>query len=41
MTRDRLLLIPLLIWGLVMVAPDLLTVVKPLGSFGFSSTMTA
>ena len=35
MTRDRLLLIPLLIWGLVMVAPDLLTVVKPLGSFGF------
>ncbi len=35
MTRDRLLLIPLLIWGLVMVAPDLLAVVKPLGSFGF------
>jgi len=35
MTRDRLLLIPLLIWGLAMVAPDLLTVVKPLGSFGF------
>lgn len=34
MTRDRLLLIPLLIWGLAMVAPDLLTVVKPLGSFG-------
>ncbi len=35
MNRDRLLLIPLLIWGLAMVAPDLLTVVKPLGSFGF------
>jgi hypothetical protein len=35
MTRDRLWLIPLLIWGLVMVAPDLLTVVKPLDSFGF------
>jgi hypothetical protein len=35
MTRDRLLLIPLLIWGLVMVAPDLLAVVKPIGSFGF------
>ncbi len=35
MNRDRLLLIPLLVWGLAMVAPDLLTVVKPLGSFGF------
>jgi hypothetical protein len=35
MTRDRLLLIPLLLWGLAMIAPDLLRVVQPLGSFGF------
>ena len=35
MTRDRLLLITLLLWGLAMVVPDLLTVVRPLGSFGF------
>ncbi len=35
MTRDRLLLIPLLLWGLLMVVPDLLTVARPLGSFGF------
>ena len=35
MTRDRLLLIPLLLWGLAMVSPDLLRVVHPLGSFGF------
>ena len=35
MTRDRLVLIPLLPWGLAMVAPDLLRVVHPLNSFGF------
>jgi hypothetical protein len=35
MTRDRLLLIPLLLWGLAMVAPDLLRVVHPLNSLGF------
>ena len=35
MTRDRLLLVPLLLWGLAMVAPDLLRVVHPLNSFGF------
>ena len=35
MTRDRLLLIPLLLWGLAMVVPDLLRVAQPLGSFGF------
>jgi hypothetical protein len=32
MTRDRLLLIPLLLWGLVMVVPDLVRVVQPLGN---------
>ena len=35
MTRDRLLLIPLLLWGLAMVVPDLVRVAQPLGSFGF------
>jgi len=35
MTRDRLLLIPLLLWCLAMVAPDLLRVVHPLNSVGF------
>jgi hypothetical protein len=35
MTRDRLLLAGLLLWGLAMIAPDLLRVVHPLGSFGF------
>jgi hypothetical protein len=35
MTRDRLLLIPLLLWGLAMIAPDLLRVAHPLNSFGF------
>jgi hypothetical protein len=35
MTRDRLLLIPLLLWGLAMIAPDLLRVAHPLSSFGF------
>lgn len=35
MTRDRLLLIGLLLWGLAMIAPDLLRVAHPLGSFGF------
>jgi len=35
MTRSRLLLIGLLLWGLAMIAPDLLRIVHPLGSFGF------
>jgi len=35
MTRDRLLLIGLLLWGLAMIAPDLLRVAHPFGSFGF------
>lgn len=35
MTRQRLLLIVLLAWALVMIVPDLLRVVQPLGSFGF------
>jgi len=35
MTRQRLLLIVLLAWALVMIVPDLLRVVLPLGSFGF------
>ena len=35
MTRQRILLIVLLAWALVMIVPDLLRVVQPLGSFGF------
>ena len=35
MTRQRLLLIALLAWALVMIVPDVLRVVQPLGSFGF------
>ena len=35
MTRQRLLLIVLLAWALVMIVPDLLRVAQPLGSFGF------
>ena len=34
-TRARLLLIGLLLWGLAMIAPDLLRIAHPLGSFGF------
>jgi hypothetical protein len=35
MTRQRLLLIGLLIWALAMILPDFARVVRPLGSFGF------
>src|SRR4029079_18323 len=35
MTRQRLLLIALMLWGIFMVAPDLLRIVTPLSSFGF------
>ena len=35
MTRQRLLLIVLLAWALVMIVPDLLRVAQPLGSYGF------
>lgn len=35
MTRQRILLIVLLAWALVMIVPDVLRVVQPLGSFGF------
>jgi hypothetical protein len=35
MTPSRLLLIALTLWGLVMIVPDLIRVVQPLGSFGF------
>jgi hypothetical protein len=35
MTRGRLVLIALMLWGLAMVVPDLLRVAQPLGSFGF------
>ena len=35
MTRQRLVLIGLLIWALAMVLPDFVRVVRPLGSFGF------
>jgi hypothetical protein len=34
MTRQRIVLIVLLAWALVMIVPDLLRVVQPLGSFG-------
>jgi hypothetical protein len=34
MTRSRLLLIALSLWGLAMIVPDLVRVVQPLGSFG-------
>jgi hypothetical protein len=34
MTRQRILLIVLLAWALVMIVPDLLRVVQPLASFG-------
>jgi hypothetical protein len=34
MTRDRYLLMALVLWGLVMIVPDLWRVVQPLGSFG-------
>ena len=35
MTRDRILVIVLALWGLAMIVPDLVRVVQPLGSFGF------
>jgi hypothetical protein len=35
MTPSRLLLIGLTLWGLVMIVPDLIRVVQPLGSLGF------
>src|SRR5512146_1726311 len=35
MTSQRILLIVLLAWGLVMIVPDVLRVVQTLGSFGF------
>ena len=34
MTRDRILVIVLALWGLAMIVPDLVRVVHPLGSFG-------
>ncbi len=35
--RHRYLLIPLLIWALAMIVPDLLRVVEPLGAYGLSA----
>lgn len=35
MARDRILLIGLVLWGLLMIVPDLVRVAQPLGSFGF------
>nr|HML31003.1 hypothetical protein [Hyphomicrobium sp.] len=35
MTRQRLLLLGLMIWALAMILPDFARVVRPLGSFGF------
>ncbi|MFA5958013.1 hypothetical protein [Hyphomicrobium sp.] len=37
MTRQRLLLLGLLIWALAMILPDFARVVRPLASFGFYS----
>jgi|GEM_PF-4246818 len=37
MARYRILLIVLLAWALVMIVPDLLRVVQPLGAYGFSA----
>jgi hypothetical protein len=34
-TPSRLLLIGLTVWGLVMIVPDLVRVLQPLGSLGF------
>jgi len=34
MARDRILLIGLVLWGLLMIVPDLVRVAQPLGSFG-------
>jgi hypothetical protein len=35
MIRNRILIMLLTLWGLVMIVPDLVGVVQPLGSFGF------
>jgi hypothetical protein len=35
MIRNRILIMLLALWGLVMIVPDLVRVVQPLGSFGF------
>ena len=35
MTRSRVVLVTLMLWGLAMLVPDLLRVAQPLGSFGF------
>ena len=35
MTRGRVLLALLMLWGLAMIVPDLSRIVQPLGSFGF------
>ena len=35
MTRGRIILVVLMLWGLAMIVPDLWRVVQPLGSFGF------
>jgi hypothetical protein len=35
MTRERVLFLLLLAWGLAMIVPDFVRVVRPLGSFGF------
>ena len=35
MARNRILLIGLVLWGLLMIVPDLVRVAQPLGSFGF------
>ena len=41
MTRQRILLIVLLAWALVMIVPDVLRVVQPLGRSASTPTMTA
>jgi hypothetical protein len=37
MTPSRILLIVLTLWGLTLIVPDLIRVVQPLGSLGFSA----
>ncbi len=35
MIRSRILVVVLMLWGIAMIAPDLVRVAQPLGSFGF------
>ena len=35
MIRSRILVVVLMLWGIAMIAPDLVRIAQPLGSFGF------